>query len=139
LDSQTDIIRPFDWHVEKNNFTNRFGNLSNVLLKALTGVVIHPKLGKLLPIICRRKTGNAIELMTKPYCLEDGEFSLRLKLSVETIPNYDKPVIIATFTRTRWLGSHVPPGERYGRKITGYVHDWGISYQFAFKNRSFRP
>lgn len=125
---QADTIRPFDWSAEKSNFASRFGNLSSALLKALTGVVIHPKLGKLSPIISRWKNSNAIELMTKPYPLEDkGEFSLRLKLSVETIPNYDKPVITVTFTRTRWLGNDISPGERYGKKITGYVHDRAIS------------
>jgi hypothetical protein len=139
LTSQKEVIKPFNWQLgyqnpPKENFTGIFEDLSSVLLKTLSGIVIHPKLGKLLPVFSRsRHNDRAIELMTKPLMMEsEGEFSLRLKLSVETMPNYDKPIITVTFTRIRWLDHNTFPddSEKYGwykKAITGYVHDEGNS------------
>jgi len=132
LHSRQEVMRPFDWKSgyqspAKGNFTGIFEDLSSVLLKTLSGLVIHPSLGKLLPIISRYQT-NAIELMTPPLQLEEteAEFSLRLKLSVETLPQYNKPLITVTFTRSRWLDSQTFPNEKWYRQdITGYVHDFG--------------
>jgi hypothetical protein len=136
LSLSPEMINPFDWQKGyKNSHKNEeldslFGDLSNTLLKALSGIVIHPKLGRLSPVISRYRN-NAVELMTKPLMMQDEEFSLRLKLSVETLPSYDKPIITVTFTRTRWLGSKMEflddPESGYNKNITGYVHDWGNS------------
>jgi hypothetical protein len=159
LTCQKEVIKPFDWQLgyqktPKGNFTDSFEELSSALLKALSGVEIHPKLGKLLPVISRYRH-NAVELMTKPLMMaakdgkdgkgSQGEFSLRLKLSVETMPNYDKPIITATFTRTRWLDNKMAflddskNKNWYNKDITGYVHDEGnsgrcIAFEL-FKNR----
>ncbi len=136
LNLTQEMINPFDWQNGYKNSHNNdelerlFGDLSSTLLKTLSGIVIHPKLGKLLPVISRYRN-NAVELMTKPLMMEEGEFSLRLKLSVETLPSYDKPIITVTFTRTRWLDSNMKfldnPESGYKKNITGYVHDWGNS------------
>jgi len=137
LSFNQEMINPFDWQKAYKNSHNDeelqrlFGDLSSALLKPLSGIVIHPKLGKLLPVISRYRN-NAVELMTKPFSLmEKGEFSLRLKLSVETLPGYDKPIIIVTFTRARWLDSKMKfldePENWYKKNITGYVHDWDNS------------
>jgi hypothetical protein len=136
LSPSREIVNPFDWQQGyKNSHNNEelerlFGDLSSALLKALSGIVIHPKLGKLLPVISRYRN-NAVALMTKPLMMEKGEFSLHLKLSVETLPGYDKPIIIATFTKTRWLDDKMKfidePENWYKKNITGYVHDWGNS------------
>jgi hypothetical protein len=136
LTSQKEVIKPFNWQLgcqnpPKENFTGIFEDLSSVLLKTLSGVDIHPTLGKLLPVISRSgRSSNFIELMTKPLMMEsEGEFSLRLKLSVETMPNYDKPIITVTFSRTRWLDNRTFPKKDswYHKDITGYVHDDGNS------------
>jgi len=161
LTSQKEVIKPFNWQLgyqnsPKENFTGIFEDLSSVLLKTLSGIVIHPKLGKLLPVISRSgRSNNVIELMTQPLMMEikgkkeagegekgkKGEFSLRLKLSVETMPNYDKPIITVTFSRTRWLDKRTFPQKDswYHKDITGYVHDEGnsgrcIAFEL-FKNR----
>ena len=164
LTSQKEVIKPFNWQLgyqnpPKENFTGIFEDLSSVLLKTLSGIVIHPKLGKLLPVISRSRHNNrVIELMTQPFMMEikekkeegekekgrKGEFSLRLKLSVETMPTYDKPIITVTFTRTRWLDNKTFPDDPkkdswYKKDITGYVHDEGnsgrcIAFEL-FKNR----
>lgn len=146
LHSRQEVMRPFDWKSgyqspAKGNFTGIFEDLSSVLLKTLSSLEIHPSLGKLLPIISRYQT-NAIELMTQPLQLEEteAEFSLHLILSVETLPQYDKPLIKVTFTRSRWLDSQTFPNDQWYRKdITGYVHDFGgtgrcIAFEL-FKNK----
>lgn len=136
LSFNQEMINPFEWQKGYKNSHNDqevarfFGDLSSRLLKTLSGIIIHPKLGKLSPVISRYRN-NTVELMTKPLMMEEGEFSLRLKLSVETLPSYDKPIITVTFTRTRWLDSKMKflddPENWYKKNITGYVHDWGNS------------
>lgn len=136
LNLTQEMINPFDWQKAYKNYHNNeeiqrlFGDLSSALLKALSGIVIHPKLGKLLPIISRYRN-NTVALMTKPLMMEKGEFSLRLKLSVETLPSYNKPIITVTFTRSRWLDNKMKFLDDYeswyNKNITGYVHDWGNS------------
>lgn len=87
---------------------------------ALVGHELLPRAGALRRILDGDPGRNQAMLLTPPIRVDDGEFSICVRLHVETVPAFEKPVVVFDLSKRRWVGGALK--DRFGAKtIRGHV------------------
>lgn len=107
---------------------NAFGTVASGILqeasRRLTGMTLFEGLGPLYRTIRRNQKSSRLELLTWPVPAEGkgkkpALYSMRLRLSVETMPYSPLPVVTMRVSRIRWIAQ--PIKYAVSRTRTGYL------------------
>jgi hypothetical protein len=103
-----------------------FGTMASGILqeasRRLTGMTLFEGLGPLYRTIRRNQKSSRLELLTWPVAVEGKKaalYSMRLRLSVETMPYSPLPVVTMRVSRIRWIAR--PITYAMSRMRTGYL------------------
>ncbi|MBB3997488.1 RNaseH domain-containing protein [Aureimonas pseudogalii] len=98
-----------------NGFPDMRDAIHSALARRVAGTELFPGMGPVRVLVRSRARENWIDFVTFPRAASSGWFSMRARLTVETLPGADLPFVRLDVSRMRWC-PEVPTGLRPRQK-----------------------
>lgn len=129
FDFTTKSVQLFPWQTPSSVEQSYYAVAPGAVVSMLAGREVFPGLGEVVRVLGTRN--NEAELMTRPVSAEGGRFSLVCKVSAQTVPGAQQPIIYLNFSRRRWATAF--KYDFHARSVSGFVFETSMRPELAFR------